>query len=277
MYPEPSFSTPRNGAGLTSHLVSWTSGNQPMPSVLKTFVVDLGFGNHCCCSWTIHGCKCVPKFSNKAKEDWHIESPGTQVNKWGPHPMYWKQNKQNEAAWYQFEFEPISYVHNRICDTPLAKSTEQCVLKTTQKANQSCPWSLSTDVHSKKNIAKKIKPKHTTPQSAVKRHHEFILPATSAPRLANLHLQVSFFNLSNLACCGITVALLCHYCGKIWQISQPPSCHCFTVPLQTHFARQTALASSASGGEGDCFTVAEHHKCYIHQYTSYTFIYYKLL
>ena len=69
MYPEPSFSTLRNGEGLTSHLVSWTSGNQPMPSVLKTFVVDLGFGNHCCCSWTIHCCKCVPKFSNKAKED----------------------------------------------------------------------------------------------------------------------------------------------------------------------------------------------------------------
>ena len=58
-----------NRTNLTSRrLVSWTSGNQPMPSVLKTFVVDLGFGNHCCCSWTIQCCKCVPKFSNKAPD-----------------------------------------------------------------------------------------------------------------------------------------------------------------------------------------------------------------
>ena len=135
-----------------------------------------------------------------------------------PHAL--KTNKQNEAAWYQFEFEPISYVHNRICDTPLAKSTVQCVSKQRKTQIRVVHGHCRLMFTQKKNIAKKIKPKHATPQSAVKRHHEFILQNICT--ILHQDWQEIFrcpCNLSNLACCGMLANLTKQ------ANSQPPSCH----------------------------------------------------
>ena len=175
-----------------------------------------------------------PSFQTKPrKTQWIPWHSGEQMRS-TPHALKTKQTKRSSlvSIWiWTNKLRAQSHLRHAT-----SKVNRTVCFKTTQNANQSGPWSLSTDVHSKKNIAKKIKPKHTTPQSAVKRHHEFILQ--------------NICTKTGKKSSGVRAICLTWHVVACWQISQNKQTHNHQAATNTvppHLARQTALASGSGG------------------------------